>query len=263
MSTFPQVNPTYTAGRIVLSLYDLTGEAVRPWAEHGYECHIFDIQPPEDSRRMTVGKLGGSITTHHADLHSLATIRRIHAMFEGEGVVFLSAFPVCTDLAVSGARHFEAKAATYATWCGMLGEMLCVPYYVENPVSRLATLWRKPDHRFDPCDFGGFIPEDQADHPRWPEYIAPRDAYTKRTCLWTGNGFRMPLPDRVEPITVSYIKADGTVTTGSQQFGKLGGKSQRTKDIRSATPRGFALAVFYANEPIQNRIDRLLAKAAA
>jgi hypothetical protein len=28
---------------------------------------------------------------------------------------------------------------------------------------------------------------------------------------------------------------------------KLGGKSQRTKDIRSATPRGFAKAVYAAN----------------
>ena len=33
----------------------------------------------------------------------------------------------------------------------------------------------------------------------------------------------------------------------SQQHLKLGGKSQRTKDIRSATPRGFARAVFEAN----------------
>ena len=29
---------------------------------------------------------------------------------------------------------------------------------------------------------------------------------------------------------------------------KLGGKSQRTKDIRSATPRGFAIAIHDANK---------------
>jgi len=33
----------------------------------------------------------------------------------------------------------------------------------------------------------------------------------------------------------------------SQQHLKLGGKSQRTKDIRSATPRGFARAVYEFN----------------
>ena len=29
---------------IVLSLYDFTGEACRPWAEAGYTCYAFDIQ---------------------------------------------------------------------------------------------------------------------------------------------------------------------------------------------------------------------------
>jgi hypothetical protein len=32
-----------------------------------------------------------------------------------------------------------------------------------------------------------------------------------------------------------------------QEAYELGGKSQRTKDIRSATPRGFAKAVYAAN----------------
>ena len=32
---------------------------------------------------------------------------------------------------------------------------------------------------------------------------------------------------------------------------KLGGKSQRTKDIRSATPRGFAIAVYEANKTME------------
>ena len=34
----------------------------------------------------------------------------------------------------------------------------------------------------------------------------------------------------------------------SAQYKKLGGKSQRTKDIRSATPRGFAIAIHDANK---------------
>lgn len=56
----------------------------------------------------------------------------------------------------------------------------------------------------------------------------------------------------VEPVKVEYTKADGSVTRGSFQFGKLGGKSQRTKDIRLATPRGFARAVYLANAPVAN-----------
>jgi hypothetical protein len=108
------------------------------------------------------------------------------------------------------------------------------------------TLWRKPDHAFHPCEFGGYLPADDK-HPRWPEYIAPRDAYTKKTCLWVGGGFQMPTLRPVAPVVVSYTKEDGSVTSGSLQFGKLGGKSMKTKNIRSATPRGFARAVFLAN----------------
>ena len=33
---------------------------------------------------------------------------------------------------------------------------------------------------------------------RWPEYIAPMDAYTKKTCLWTGGGFVMPTKAAVD-----------------------------------------------------------------
>jgi len=243
--------------RIVLSLYDFTGEAVRPWAEAGYQCHIYDIKHPEVPERIDVGKRGGSITKHRADLHNPFTIDLLAGQWGEAGVVFLSAFPVCTDLAVSGARHFAQKEEEYpgfqlraagrAMWCADLAEHLGCPYYIENPVSRLSTLWRKPDYTFNPCDFGGYIPIGQHEHPRWPEVIPPRDAYTKRTCLWTGGGFVMPVPSFVDPVRVRYQKADGSWTVGSPQFGKLGGKSQRTKDIRSATPRGFARAVYLDN----------------
>ena len=50
------------------------------------------------------------------------------------------------------------------------------------------------------------------------------------------------------PQKVSVGKPDGYST----QHLKLGGKSQRTKDIRSATPRGFAIAVHDANKVIDN-----------
>jgi len=34
----------------VVSLYDFTGEALRPWAEAGYQCHAYDIQHPHEGR---------------------------------------------------------------------------------------------------------------------------------------------------------------------------------------------------------------------
>ena len=45
-----------------------------------------------------------------------------------------------------------------------------------------------------------------------------------------------------------FYDADGAPIWGySDQHNKLGGKSLKTKNIRSATPRGFAQAVFEAN----------------
>jgi hypothetical protein len=228
---------------IVISLYDFTGEACRPWAEAGYTCYAYDIQHPVE------GRTEGNITYRHADLHKVSTFESLMEEFGDSGplVEFGMAFPVCTDMAVSGAAWFKKKAAAdpdfqikavnYATWCADFFEAMGVPYFIENPVSVLATKWRKPDYSFHPYEYGGYIADDQAEHPRWPEYIAPRDAYPKKTCLWTGNGFNMP---ECKPVAVP----EGYST----QHKKLGGKSQRTKDIRSATPRGFAQAICEANE---------------
>ena len=233
---------TYTnRPRVVVSLYDFTGEALRPWAERGYTCHAFDIQHPRE------GTFSDGIHYRHADLHSRETLEDIKNEFKN-GVAFAMAFPVCTDLAVSGARHFKRKAelnphfqdeaAGHAMACAQLFDELNVPFFIENPVSVLASVWRKPNHRFHPHEYGGYISEAHAEHPRWSNYIAARDAYTKKTCLWSGGGFRMPKRVAVEPVDCA---------AQYQQHCKLGGKSQRTKDIRSATPRGFARAVCEAN----------------
>ena len=227
--------------KIVLSLYDYTGEALVPWSEAGYTCYAFDIQHTGEIVNRFAG--GGSIHFCHADLHSRETISEIYDSFMGESVTFAMAFPVCTDLAVSGAAHFkrkkerdpefQIKASNYARWCASLFDALGVPYFIENPVSVLSTIWRKPDYSFHPYEYGGYIPKENAEHPKWPDYIAPRDAYPKKTCLWTGGGFRMPYKEGVSP-------EEGY----SRQHLKLGGKSMKTKNIRSATPRGFARAVW-------------------
>ena len=231
---------------IVISLYDFTGEALKPWAEAGYSCYAYDIQHPDNEPRGVTYESGGCITYLHADLHDHNTLNAIQSWFADKPVVFGMAFPVCTDMAVSGAAHFKRKAeanpsfqdeaVSYAVWCARLFNSLHVPFFVENPVSVLATKWRKPDHSFHPYEYGEYLSDAEAVHPRWPDYIADRDAYTKKTCLWTGNGFRMPTK-------IPTCKPTGYST----QHLKLGGKSQRTKDIRSATPRGFAKAVYEFN----------------
>jgi hypothetical protein len=233
--------------KYVISLYDYTGEALKPWAEAGYTCYAYDIQHSKDNMNTdTFVGSDGSISYVHADLHNIATLDFIYDSLSGKEVTFAMAFPVCTDMAVSGAAHFkrkreadplfQRKAANYAIWCAELFQALGCPYFIENPVSVLSTLWRKPNYTFHPWQYGGYIPDDQAEHPKWPDYIAPYDAYPKKTCLWTGGDFVMPTICPVYP-------EEGH----SRQHLKLGGKSMKTKNIRSATPRGFAQAVFNAN----------------
>ena len=231
---------------LVISLYDYTGVAVEPWAKAGYNCWCYDIQHDQNEVKRIDFDGGGSINFVHADLHQRETLLCLLNDFKNR-TAFAQAFPVCTDMAVSGAAHFERKrkadpdfqykAVKYAKWCAQLFDDLDCPYYVENPISVLATQWRKPDYRFHPYEFGGYIPEAEAEHPIYPDYIAPRDAYTKRTCLWTNKKFTMP---EVRPVECESFGS-------SRQHRKLGGKSEKTKNIRSATPRGFAQAVFESN----------------
>ena len=230
----------------VISLYDYTGVAVRPWAEAGHTCLCYDIQHEGSKVELVAG--GGSIHYLKADLYNVETNVLLHEEHLNEDVIFAMAFPVCTDLAVSGAAwfkskaekdpEFQRKAVQNAVRCSQMFKSWGVPFYIENPVSVLATKWRKPDYRFHPYEYGNYIKAGQEVHPLYPEYIAPMDAYSKRTCLWTGGDFIMPEKKPVECHNFG----------NSTQHAKLGGKSMKTKNIRSATPRGFAEAIYQANK---------------
>ena len=211
---------------IIVSLFDESGNMVRPWASAGHECHCFDITNKDEFR--------DGIHFHRADL-------RKFVMPVVPNIVF--GFPPCTDLAASGARHFASKLERNPRTFDDAMELVHVvhemagdaPWMLENPVGKVSSLWRKPNHIFHPWEFGGYLPEDDV-HPRWPDYIQARDAYPKKTCLWIGGGFVFP---EKKPVTVAPGYSD--------QFHKLGGKSAKTKQIRSETPRGFAMAVYLAN----------------
>lgn len=197
----------------VLALCNRTRNMVRPWLEAGHEAVTVDMQPAD------VDEPGRT--------HIVADVRE----FRPEGrfdMVF--AFPPCTHLAVSGARWFRDKglpklieALQIVNACREICEDLGAPYMIENPVGTLKTYWRDPDHTFNPCDYALYSPE--------PE----EDAYTKRTCLWTGHGFIMPQPAPVAPVKGSAMH-------------RLPPSADRG-DLRSVTPLGLAYAVFEANAP--------------
>lgn len=212
----------------IVSLFDLTGEMVKPWAEAGYECHIFDIQH-RDSH-----SLHNNIHTHKIDLLRQQPID-IKIRMPGisiDEIKFVSCFPPCQHLAVSGARWFKGKGlrklaesitmfATAVEFCERIG----APYMIENPVSTISTYWRKPDYIFHPWEYSGYNEDDY---------------YTKKTCLWVGNGFIMP------PKSIRFSSWHDSNCKPDDRIHKAPPSEERA-NFRSKTPRGFAKAVFMAN----------------
>jgi hypothetical protein len=193
---------------VMISCFDHSTIMAQPWADAGYLCYCVDIQHPRgESRKGNIIRVGADI---NAWLPPKAQ------------VAFAAFFPPCTDVARSGGRWFRDKGlgALIGALQGFkrsidLAELIGAPYMIENPVGMVSTYWRKPDHKFDPCDYG--------------------DPYTKRTHLWTGNGFVMPPKTPVKPEPGSAMR-DMLRTPDRQK-------------IRSLTPPGFARAVYLANAP--------------
>lgn len=195
--------------KIVISCFDLTTNIVKPWADAGYLCYCIDIQHKKGENRE------GNIIKVGADIND---------WFPPRGDIAFAAFaPPCTNLSVSGARWFKDKglgaliealklfyiSVKIAEWCK-------APYLIENPVSTVSSYWRKPDYFFQPWQYG--------------------DSYSKKTCLWTGNNFIMPIP--------LYEKKPLGITEKIW----LMPPSKDRANKRSETPMGFAEAVFRANK---------------
>jgi hypothetical protein len=220
----------------VLFLFSITDYASKPWLDAGFTVMSVDTQHHSFFSTKVHRSSGGAHYKTNCRAESLQEV------FKGLKPALVIAFPPCTDLAVSGAAHFKKKLERNpgfqeeAVALCRIAETFDCPYMIENPVSVLSTLWRKPDHIFHPWEYGGYIGQEHGEHPDYPEHIAPFDAYPKKTCLWTSEGFTMPAKHPVKP-------EEGY----SRQHNKLGGSGMKTKNIRSASPRGFFIGVFLAN----------------
>jgi len=207
----------------VISLADLTGNMARPWAEAGYECWCVDTQHSiRKARQESVG--AGVINYVWGDVR---TFRRPTTL----PIAFGMAQTPCTHTAVSGARDFAIKggmmlrdaletfeaARQILDWSG-------APWMQENHVTMLANIPHigKPDHYFHPWQYAGLCEDDN---------------YTKKTCIWGGNGFVMPAPCPAPHLGVPDNRIHFASPTDDRG------------DIRSAAPMGFARAVFHANAP--------------
>jgi hypothetical protein len=197
--------------------YEKSLRTAQVFAEHGWDCYCVDIAHEKTKR------ISDNICVIKDDLryYKIPEFRR-------KSVKFFAAMPPCDHLAVSGARWFKGKglrklaeSIELFAIAAETAEDLDCPYFIENPVSTISTYWRKPDHIFDPKDYSGFEREDH---------------YLKRTCLWTGGGFKMP-----EKYTDDSLGAPDKNRILKHSPG------EKRKDLRSETPLGFMRALYKAN----------------
>ena len=205
--------------KTILSLFDYTGNWSKPYSEAGYNVIQLDIKHGQDIFEDTIP---AAISYHQEG-------KKVHGI--------LSAVP-CTDFAVSGARWFKEKETQPAQYFGkdvqfentvdmsigfVLATLFLVELFqpkwwvIENPIGRLHTLVPEvgnPKMYFNPCDFG--------------------EPYTKKTALYGEFNTRL-------------YKTPVLALEGSKMWRLYGGKSDRTKELRSVTPVGFAKAFFNAN----------------
>jgi hypothetical protein len=203
--------------RLILSLYDYSGAWAKPYIEADYPVMLWDKKCEGDI--LDFSELDKWLTGYE------------------EFVYGLLAAPPCTDFAGSGARWWKEKDTDIeriSTSIALVEIVLLIKslcpnikfWSLENPVGRIESLVPslKPYRKllFNPCDYG--------------------DPYTKKTVLW--GEFNTEL--KKNPVEPEYIIWAG------KKFPKLfagtGGKSEKTKAIRSTTPAGFARSFFYANQ---------------
>lgn len=143
----------------------------------------------------------------------------------------LIAFPPCTHLAVSGARHFAKKQAD-----GRQQEAIdffmrfvnadCPRIAVENPIGIMSSKYRKPNQIIQPYMFG--------DHAR------------KSTCLWTKGLPPLVATNVVDPgeICKGGFSRGASADCARDENGKiLAWNDPRTAKIRSKTFPGIARAM--------------------
>lgn len=194
--------------KIILDLCGGTGAWSKPYKDAGYDVRVVTF-PDQDVRLYPNKSFHGS------------RLPRDFLSIENHSPVYgILAAPVCTCFSGSGARWKRTdenmiEALSLVDACIRLIYVLKPKFWaLENPVGKLRKWLGKPVMSFNPCDYG--------------------DSYKKRTLLW--GKFNKLVKNPVEPITLSPL------------YQNLGGKSDKTKELRSITSPGFAKAFYEANK---------------
>lgn len=210
------------AHKVVVSLCDYSGRWPSEYIAQGYTVVHFDLKHGDDCTDVP------------------GTLAAVASVVSGAGplaqVVGVLAAPVCTDFSVSGAQYWPTKDADGTTDRSLMLLDSCVEiitalapvwWALENPVGRLKKL--RPALPF----VGWFQPHNYAALD-----VSGESQYTKKTGLWGTLSMPEQITHNMDPIR--------SCSQGSW-LQKLGGKSEKTKELRSMTPLGFAVAFAAAN----------------
>jgi site-specific DNA-cytosine methylase len=131
------------------------------------------------------------------------------------------AFPPCTHLSSSGARHFEQKRKdgrqqSAVDFFLLFTKVSCPRVAIENPIGIMSTLYRKPDQIIQPWQFG--------------------HTESKATCLWLKG---LPLLIPTNNVYEEMIKLPKSQRT---KIHYMSPSPERSK-LRSKTYEGVSIAI--------------------
>lgn len=144
----------------VLVACEYSGRVREAFRKRGHDAWSCDLLPSEQWSRFHIQ---GDVIERLSGLrYNMATLAR-------DKWDLIIAHPPCTDLAVSGARHFPEKIADgrqqrALDFVQALMDAPCDKICIENPISVISSKIRKPDQIIQPWQFG--------------------HGETKATCLW-------------------------------------------------------------------------------
>ena len=158
------------------------------------------------------------------------------------------AFPPCTHLAVSGARHFEKKREDGRQQQGIdffmaIANAPCEKLAIENPIGIMSACYRKPDQIIQPYQFG--------------------DPVKKSTCLWLKGLPRLTQTNNVEDAVKYYTSKAGAKMSewNARQLvidgKKYGYHTDEFKKHRSKTFQGIAnaMASQWSNPVLEHQLS--------
>lgn len=195
----------------------------------GHDAYSADIQNPSGGHPEWHIK-GDVLPIINGNCHFRTMDGELHEIAGTWDMII--AFPPCTDLAASGARHFARKRSDGSqerskNFFLAFTVANCPRIVIENPVGIMSTCYRKPDQIVQPWQF--------------------KDDYQKTTCLWFIGDVKQLVPYVTEKPDFQYHtwidKKTGKIKRQTQWYYDTRRAGKHRGKVASKTPAGLASAM--------------------